>query len=192
MTFPQNPQNVTNFFNGKQQGYQLDMVVTRDLMHSDTHQLTDINGVPQSYKDGRPKFVLIIPVTVTNSSDGTHGSFFSEGNATIWVKGALKDEFARAMAAAGIRELKGGTRIVTASAGEKASKRPGFSPTKLYSVTLYPADGSAPAQGRGCPAGSAKDPGLSRVQTGGLMPPSRPGERDEGLRETLAVSASAG
>jgi hypothetical protein len=137
---------VTKYFNGKVQGSWLDMTVTRDLLHSDTRQQTDINGVPQAYKDGRPKFVLIIPVTVTGSSDGTHGALFTEGAGTIWVKGALKDEFARAMAAAGIRELTGGTRIIMASAGEKASNRPGFSATKLYQVTLYPSQGGAPAQ----------------------------------------------
>lgn len=132
---------VTKFFNGKQQGHWLDMIVSRDLLHSDTRQQTDINGVPQAYKDGRPKFVLIIPVTVTASSDGSHGSFFPEGNATIWVKGALKDEFARALAAAGMREIKGGTRIIMTGAGEKPSNRPGFSATKLYQINLFAPDG---------------------------------------------------
>jgi hypothetical protein len=137
---------VTKYFNGKVQGSWLDMVVSRDLLHSDTRQQTDINGIPQAYKDGRPKFVLIVPVTITGSSDGTHGSIFTDGAGTIWVKGALKDEFARAMAAAGIRDLTGGTRIIMMSAGEKASNRPGFSATKLYQVTLYPPQGGTPAQ----------------------------------------------
>lgn len=135
--------NVSKFFNGKQQGHWLDLIVSRDLLHSDTRQQTDINGVPQAYKDGTPKFVLILPVTVNGSSDGSHVQHFTEGSATIWIKSFLKDEFSRAMAAAGIRELKGGTRIIMTSAGERAS-RPGFSAAKLYAITLYPAEGAAP------------------------------------------------
>jgi hypothetical protein len=138
---------VQKWFSGKQIGSWLHLEVVRDLTNADVRQQTDINGVPATYKSGDPKFVLIIPVKVLASSDGSHPAIFPEGLGTVWVKGLLKDELTKALAQAGSTAATppGGTQLVMSSAGEKPSTRPGFSPTKLYTFQASLPQGGAPA-----------------------------------------------
>jgi hypothetical protein len=138
---------VQKWFSGKQIGSWLHLEVVRDLTNADVRQQTDINGVPATYKSGDPKFVLIIPVKVLASSDGSHPAIFTEGLGTVWVKGLLKDELTKALAQAGTTASTppGGTQLVMSSAGEKPSNRPGFSPTKLYTFQASLPQGGAPA-----------------------------------------------
>lgn len=137
---------VTKFFGTRPQGSWLQLQITRDLTNADVRQQTDANNVPQTYKDGKPKFVLVLQVTVLQSSDGSHPAVFPEGQASIWLKGVTSDAFKASLAAAGIANPDaalsngnlGGAVIVMQSAGEKASNRPGFSATKLYTFTYTP------------------------------------------------------
>src|SRR5438876_2453974 len=41
---------------------------TRPITGADIQQQTDTRGLPQTFRDGRPKFQMLVPVTVLNSN----------------------------------------------------------------------------------------------------------------------------
>jgi hypothetical protein len=69
--------------------------IARAITDSDVRPQTDRNGVVQTYRDGRPKAVMVVPLTLQPSQE------FPDGQAGWWVKGQARDELARAMAEAG-------------------------------------------------------------------------------------------
>jgi hypothetical protein len=69
--------------------------VARPVTDADVRAQTDQGGAVQTYRDGRPKFVMVVPMQVQPSQE------FPEGQAGWWVKGQARDELARAMAEAG-------------------------------------------------------------------------------------------
>jgi hypothetical protein len=114
-------------------------IVARPVTNADVRAQTDQSGRPMTYKDGRPKFVLVVPMQVQPSPE------FPEGVAGWWVKGQARDELARAMAeagapagppeaGAGIRVTLVGTRPV-----------PGMNPAYQYRVEyVRPVANTAP------------------------------------------------
>jgi hypothetical protein len=70
-------------------------IVTRALGTGDIQQQTNTQGVPQFFKDGRPKFVMKVPLQMQPSAA------YPDGLATWFVKGQARDELVRAMAEAG-------------------------------------------------------------------------------------------
>lgn len=165
---------LTKFFSGRPQGSWLQYQVSRDLTDADVRQQTDSNGVPLTYKDGRPKFVLVVPVTVLNSSDGSHTGIFDGGAGSLWLKGVTSDAFKQAIAAAGIpnpdKAMAGGKLagavITQVSAGEKPAYQPGRSPTKLYNFTYQPNGrelSDAPVAAAPAPVAPAAPPAPSPV-----------------------------
>lgn len=134
------PSVTSKFFTKRAQGSRLQMRVISDVTNADVRQQTTPQNIPQTFKDGRPKFVLVVKVQVLWSSDGTHVTEFPDGLGSLWVKGVLADELRRSMAAAGDASgyPKGGSIIDMTSAGEQASRTPGFSATKLYQLQYVP------------------------------------------------------
>lgn len=143
---------VTKFFGVRPQGSWLQLHVTRDLTPADVQHQSSSDGTLQFYKTGgvpdpnKPKYVLIIKTSVLASSDGSHAGIFTDGAAAIWVKGITKDSLVDAMRQAGVPNADavfssgriGGAVITMISAGEKASNRPGYNPTKLYQFQYQP------------------------------------------------------
>jgi len=70
-------------------------IVTRPITSGDIQQQTNTQGVPQTFKDGRPKFVMKVPLQMQPSQ--TH----PDGLAQWYVKGQARDELVRAMTEAG-------------------------------------------------------------------------------------------
>jgi hypothetical protein len=114
-------------------------IVARPVTNADVRAQADQSGRPMTYKDGRPKFVLVVPMAVQPSPE------FPEGVAGWWVKGQARDELARAMAeagapagppeaGAGIRVTLVGTRPV-----------PGMNPAYQYRIEYMRPNGAAPA-----------------------------------------------
>jgi hypothetical protein len=68
--------------------------VARPVTDADVRAQTN-NGQVITFTDGRPKFVLVVPMQVQPSEE------FPDGQAGWWVKGQARDELARAMDAAG-------------------------------------------------------------------------------------------
>src|SRR5262249_33456156 len=103
-------------------------MVERTPGDADIRQATNSAGVPQTFKNGSPKWIMVVPMIVQQ------GPEFPEGRAGWWVKGQARDELARAMAeagapagppeaGAGIRVTLVGTRPV-----------PGMNPAYQYRV----------------------------------------------------------
>lgn len=82
-------------FKDKPIGTQYAGIVARPITNADVRAQLDNNDRPSTYKDGRPKFVLVVPMIVQPSAE------FTDGQAGWWVKGQARDELARAMAEAG-------------------------------------------------------------------------------------------
>lgn len=70
-------------------------IVTRPLGRGDVQQQTDTMRRPLTYNDGRPKFVMKVPLQMQPSAE------HPDGLATWFVKGQARDELVRAMAEAG-------------------------------------------------------------------------------------------
>lgn len=145
---------ITKFFGrpNTPQGSWLQLQVQRDLTYNDVKQQTDSSGNLQFFKTNgqpdmsKPKLVLIIQTNVLQSSDGSHPQVFTEGTASVWVKGVTRDALIEAMRQAGVQQPEkvlgkgfiGGAVITMVSAGEKPANRPGDSATKLYNFQYQP------------------------------------------------------
>lgn len=126
-------------FNGKPIGTQYAGIVARTVTDSDVRAQTDNAGRPQVYKDGRPKFVMVVPMQVQPSPE------FPDGMAGWWVKGQARDELARAMAEAGAPTgaPEAGAAIRVTLVGQRAV--PNMNPQLLYRVEYMRPNGAAPA-----------------------------------------------
>jgi len=82
-------------FNGKPPGTRYTGIIPRTLTNADIQQQTDIQRRPLFHPDGRPKFVMIIPLQLQPTAE------FPDGRAAWYVKGNDKTELERAMEAAG-------------------------------------------------------------------------------------------
>lgn len=117
-------------------------VVARPITNADIQQQTQPGtGAPQTYKDGRPKFVMKVPVRVQPSNE------YPEGQAQLYVAGGMRDEMVRAMAEAGAPEgpPESGAGLQITCTGTRPSG-PGLNPAKVYQIRYVRPDGSAPAQ----------------------------------------------
>lgn len=115
-------------FQGKPVGTSYIGMVERPVTDADVRQQTNNAGTPQIYKDGRPKFVMIVPMLVQQSAE------FPEGKAGWWVKGQARDELVRAMAAAGAPAgaPEAGAVIRVTLTGHR--NVPGMNPQFLYQI----------------------------------------------------------
>lgn len=114
--------------------------VARPITDGDVRPQTDQGGNVRTYKDGRPKFVLVVPMQVQPSEE------FPEGQAGWWVKGQARDELARAMgeagAPAGAPEAGAFIRVTLVSLRPVPNMNPAFQ----YRVEYVRPQGAVPAQ----------------------------------------------
>ena len=127
---------------GKPDGYTVQGVVARDVGDGDVQQEVGAPGSadagrPLTFRDGRPKFVMAVPLHVPASPE------FPEGEARLYVRGQLKDELTRAMAEAQVPEAapKAGAVITVTLVQRKPGR--GTIPQNIFAVTYTPA-GQAP------------------------------------------------
>lgn len=117
-------------------------IVARAVTSADIRQQTDpTTGRGQTYRDGRPKFVMIVPMLVQPSPE------YPEGQASWWVNTTARDELNRAMAEAGAPEgpPEAGAAITVTFTGTRPV--PGMNPKFLYRVQyLRPANAQPPVQ----------------------------------------------
>jgi hypothetical protein len=105
-------------------------VVPRDVTNADIQQQTNPqNQMPQTYKDGRPKFVMKVPARVAPSQ--AH----PEGQAQWYCAGGARDELVRAMSAVGAPQgpPESGAVLIVKCTGTRPSG-PGMNPAKTYKV----------------------------------------------------------
>lgn len=134
-------------------------VVARAVTDSDVRQQTDLGGRPLTAKDGRPKFVMVVPLTVEKSED------YPEGSAAWWVKGQSRDELLRAMEEAGApsKVPEKGAAIRVTLTGQRPI--PGMNPQYLYSVEyVSPQATQRPPEQGGDAQQAQQMPGLDDAQ----------------------------
>lgn len=132
-------------------------IVARTIGKADVRQQTDQQGRPTSFRDGRPKFVMIVPMLVAPSQE------FSEGQASWWVKGQARDELVRAMAEVGAPAgpPEAGAGITVTLVGMRPI--PGMNPAFQYRITYQRPAGANPvpppsATPWGVPVGQPEEP----------------------------------
>lgn len=114
-------------------GHSYSGIVARTITSSDIQQVTTPQGQPQTFRDGRPKFQMAVPMQVQPSPD------FPQGEATWYVQARGRDELNRAMAEAGCSQEvinggpeKGAGLVVTLV--ERRAGKPGFNPSNIVQV----------------------------------------------------------
>lgn len=117
-------------------------VVSRPITSADVQQQTMPGGnVPAFYRDGRPKFLMKVPMRVVPSPE------FPDGEAQWWVSGRARDELARAMSEAGCEpnmSPEAGALISITLTGERPSG-PGMNNAKTVAVQYTRPQGAQPA-----------------------------------------------
>jgi hypothetical protein len=112
-------------------------IVTRPLGNGDIQQQTDVQGKPQFFRDGRPKFVMKVPLQMQPSAE------HPDGLGVWFVKGQARDELARAMSEAGAPAgpPEQGSIIDISYVGDRQAGA-GFNPAKQFAVVYTRPDGS--------------------------------------------------
>lgn len=151
-------------------------IVTRPIGSGDVIQQTNTQGVPQFYKDGRPKFVMKVPLQMQPTAE------HPDGLAQWYVKGAARDELVRAMAEAHAPEgppEAGAVLDITFSSTRSAGV--GMNDAKLFTVRYTRPQGAAPAPAAPSPvAGTeqyAQAPVEQAPQPAAPLPPGVPAPR---------------
>lgn len=119
--------------------------IARDVTDADIRQQTEVmTGRPQTYRDGRPKLAMVVPIQLAQLT-----AEFPEGVADWWVKGADRDELLHAMTAAGVQpdpdgvyRPKGGDQISITYTHDNPG-RAGMSPAKIKAVQYAVGNGQA-------------------------------------------------
>ena len=113
-------------------------IVNRPLTDGDVEQQWTLgqNSVPATYKDGRAKLVMRVPLNVAPSQDNP------DGKAQWYCRGASRDVLAAAQTAVGsptpgIPEM--GCGIYVQFTGTRGGGG-GMNPSKVYTVNYYPAE----------------------------------------------------
>lgn len=116
--------------------------VARTVQNSDIEHSTKVNSTELDYfRDGTPKMVMKVPVLV--APDQTR----PDGQGQLYVRGGMRDELSRAMQEAGSASQvpEAGALIDITFTGTRPGA-PGYSPTKVYSITYTLPEGVAPVQ----------------------------------------------
>jgi hypothetical protein len=116
-------------------------VVSRPITNADIQQQTNPgNGQPAFFRDGRPKFVMKVPLQLQPTPDRP------DGLGQWYVAGAARDELVRAMAEAGAPEgapEAGAILDITCTGTRPAG--PGMNPAKIYQVRYRRPNAPQPA-----------------------------------------------
>jgi hypothetical protein len=140
-----------NGANPKPIGTSYQGIVARDLTNADVIQDSDPKtGQLKTYRDGRPKFVMKVPLLVQPSPE------FPDGEATWFVRGQARDELTRAMQEAGIQGAprKGDAMRITLVERKPPRSGGGF-PANIVRVDYMAANGQG---GAPSPAPQAQAP----------------------------------
>lgn len=126
-------------------------IVTRPVSAADIQQQTDTMQRPLFFRDGRPKFVMKVPLQLQPTPA------YPDGLAQWYVKGQARDELVRAMAEAGAPAgpPEAGAIIDVTFVSQRASGA-GMNPAKQYHVVYTRPDGTtstpAPQAAQAVPA----------------------------------------
>jgi hypothetical protein len=124
-------------------------IVARDVTNGDVQQQTDPStGAPKFFKDGRPQFVMKVPLKVQPSQE------FPQGEATYYVRGQARDELVRAMSEVGCTGAPKGGAAIQVTLVERRPSRMG-NPANVVQIQYVPPQGQAQGQDQQAPAQAA-------------------------------------
>lgn len=124
-------------------------VVARDVGNGDVLQQVNFQTKqPEFYRDGRPKFVMKVPLRVQPSNE------FPEGEAAFYVRGQARDELARAMSEAGVSGAPRNGDVIQVTLVQRKPSGAGMNPSNVVQI-VYTPSGAAPVP---VPAPSAPAP----------------------------------
>lgn len=123
---------------GKPDGTTYVGIVGRDVTSGDVQHDTDPQTKqPKYFRDGRPMFSMKVPLKLQHPE-------FPEGEAALWVRGAMRDELARAMAEAGAEGApKAGDVLQVTLVTRKPTQ--GGIPANVYAIAYQRGGAPAPA-----------------------------------------------
>jgi hypothetical protein len=135
---------------GKPDGYTVQGVVPRDVTNADVSQEvgapnTQDAGKPLTYRDGRPRFVMAVPLQLPPSHE------YPEGEARLFIRGQLREELSRAMGEAGEQGAPKAGAVITVTLVQRKQGR-GTIPQNVFAVVYTPAGGQPPAVNQQAPA----------------------------------------
>lgn len=141
---------------GKPDGSWVQGIVPRDVTNGDVQQEvgapnTQDAGRPKFYRDGRPMFVMAVPLQMQPSPE------FPDGEARLFVRGQLREELSRAMAEAGAPDGRPRAGdIITVTLVQRKQGR-GAIPQNIFAVHYQPANPGQPVP-QAAPAPVAQAP----------------------------------
>jgi hypothetical protein len=134
----------------KPDGYTITVQIARDVIDSDIRQQTDTRQVPQTFRDGRPRWVMVVPVIVPPGHPE-----HPDGKAQWYVKGDAHNALAEAMAKSGTsaKVPEGGAWVTITKTGTRNIGQ-GMSPATTFTVVYQSPNGQA--QPPAAPASAAE------------------------------------
>lgn len=129
-------------------------VVAADINSTNVRQETDQQtNAPKFYRDGRPKFVMLVPMGQVRGNFQTPTGLpeYPEGEATWWCKGQGRDELTRAMAEAGVQGAPKKGAVIQITLINRKQGKAGQNPANVVQIVYTPAgteqklEGAAPA-----------------------------------------------
>ena len=128
-------------------------VVARDVTNGDVQQQVNFQSKqPEFYRDGRPKFVLKVPlkdIAVIQNGQPFQAPEFAEngGEGTYYVRGQARDELARAMAEAGAQGAPKAGDVIVVSLVQRKPSGQGMNPSNVVQIRYQSANGQQVGQG---------------------------------------------
>lgn len=115
-------------------------IVARDVTNADVQQDTDFTTKqPKFYRDGRPKFVMKVPLKVQPTQE------FPEGEAAYFVRGQARDELVRAMSEAGATGAPQAGAVIQVTLVQRKPNGQG-NPTNVVQISYTPPAGGQSQQ----------------------------------------------
>jgi hypothetical protein len=153
---------------GKQPGYRFVGVVARPITSGDIQQQTDTQQRPQFFKDGRPKFVMKVPLQMQPDAERP------DGLAQWFVKGQARDELVRAMAEAGAPAgpPEAGAILDVTFTGTRPSG-PGLNPANQFHVVYTRPDGQTSSPAAAVQAPPVQQPAPAPIPQVQYAPPQQ-------------------
>lgn len=157
-------------------GYWYAGTVARDVGNGDIQQQTNPQGAAQFFRDGSPKYQMLVPLREVQAADGSHATDFADGEATWYVRGQARDELVRAMREAGCSYTtpKAGDRVVIVLSARRSSGQ-GFQPANVFQIQYQAAPHNLSVQGQQTAGAPSPAPEVPQAQA--PAPPPAPAQQ---------------
>lgn len=153
-------------------------IVARDVTNGDVQQQVNFQSKqPETYRDGRPKFVLKVPlkqIALIQNGQAFQAPEFAEngGEGTYYVRGQARDELARAMSEANVSGAPRDGDVIQVTLVQRKPSGQGMNPSNIVQIRYVPAN--AGQGGAGAPSPAPAPVEQQPLQTQGQPAPQQP------------------